>query len=95
LYDDKEYNMDYDSMENANCDATDVECMIDAIYNNADELSDDDIMKKKKKKEKEEEDKKKKEQEEKEKPSRPWASRSSPSGTYVQDPTTGKLKNIG
>jgi len=26
---------------------------------------------------------------------RPWASRSSGSGTYVRDPTTGKMKNIG
>jgi len=27
--------------------------------------------------------------------SRPWASRSSPSGTFVRDPTTGEMKNIG
>ena len=26
---------------------------------------------------------------------RPWASRSSPSGTYVRDPVTGEMKNIG
>ena len=25
---------------------------------------------------------------------RPWASRSSPSGTYVRDPTTGKMRNV-
>lgn len=28
------------------------------------------------------------------KQARPWASRSSPSGTYVRDPVTGKLRNI-
>ena len=31
----------------------------------------------------------------KKKKTRPWASRSSGSGTYVRDPTTGKMKNIG
>lgn len=31
-----------------------------------------------------------------EKPSvKPWSSRSSPSGTYVRDPVTGEMKNIG
>ena len=26
---------------------------------------------------------------------KPWSSRSSPSGTYVRDPVTGEMKNIG
>lgn len=26
---------------------------------------------------------------------KPWSSRSSPSGTYVRDPATGEMKNIG
>jgi len=28
------------------------------------------------------------------KPTKPWSSRSSPSGTYVRDPVTGEMKNI-
>lgn len=30
-----------------------------------------------------------------EKVARPWSSRSSPSGTFVRDPKTGKMNNIG
>lgn len=65
------------------CDDSDVECMLDQMYNVWDE---DEFTQSKAATEE-------KETVEKKKPA-PWSSRSSPSGTYVRDPKTGKMINI-
>jgi len=71
--------------EDSNCADTDMECMLDSMFglwNDEMPLTEESNIKESEK--------------EVTKPnSRPWASRSSPSGTYVRDPATGKLKNIG
>lgn len=81
---DAEFNKS-DGDEKINCEDTDMECMLDTIWK--DELVDDDASGNKEEEEEKEDEVKK--------PDRPWASRSSPSGTYVLDPATRKLKNIG
>lgn len=71
--------------EGGDCGDGDMECMLDTMF----DVWNDEF----------EGDKKVEEEEEKEeevkKPERPWASRSSPSGTYVRNPVTRKLENIG
>jgi len=87
----KEYtddkNDEDDDVATANCDDGDMECMLDAMF----DVWNDEFEGNKKK---DDDDEKEKEEEVK-KPERPWASRSSPSGTYVRNPVTRKLENIG
>lgn len=73
-----------DDSEMAMCDEDDgTECMIDSMWS---DWSFDE--------EKEEEEKKEEVEEKPKKVVQPWSSRSSPSGTYVRDPKTGKMVNI-
>lgn len=68
----------------AMCDEDeDTECMLDSMWSDwsFEEEKEEEVI----------EDEAK---EEKKKKAQPWASRSSPSGTYVRDPKTGKLVNI-
>lgn len=79
------YQHEEDIPENADCVDTDMECMLDKVFDVWNDefptaLTENNII----------EDI----VEEVKKP-KPWARRSSPSGTYVRDPATGKLKNIG
>ncbi|KAL7553473.1 hypothetical protein ACHAWF_016780 [Thalassiosira exigua] len=67
----------------AECEDDGTECMLDSIWSDWSEGLVDVVE------EKEEEVKV-----EKKKKAQPWSSRSSPSGTYVRDPKTGKLVNI-
>lgn len=77
---------DFDFEEDApsvDCSDTDTECMIDQLYSGwGEELG----VKAVKEEEEEVVDTKKK--------PAPWSSRSSPSGTFVRDPKTGKMVNI-
>lgn len=67
----------------ATCDDDDeTECMLDSMW--SDWSYNESI----------EEVEKTEEVEKKPKKSQPWSSRSSPSGTYVRNPKTGKLENI-
>lgn len=68
------------------CEDDGSECMLDTMYNIWDEEMSETI-------DKEEEEEKEEEAPPKKKPY-PWASRSSPSGTFVRDPKTGKMVNI-
>jgi hypothetical protein len=82
------YQSDYavdDVVGPSTCDDADTECMLDAMADVwGDELSVNELDGKQKKIE----------EEKKEKKPAPWSSRSSPSGTFVRDPTTGKMVNI-
>ena len=84
------YSDGYELMDDVNedCDDDDTECMLDTMYNIwDDEMSETtDDTKEDEKKEEEDAPPKKKVY--------PWASRSSPSGTFVRDPKTGKMENI-
>lgn len=64
------------------CDDADTDCMLDAMFDLwGEETGIDQTVDEKE------------EKEEKKKPA-PWSSRSSPSGTFVRDPKTGKMVNI-
>lgn len=80
------YQTDYtiDDKEVTVCDDSDIDCMLDQMYSIW-----DDINKNGEYTDKEESEEKTKKQ----KPA-PWSSRSSPSGTFVRDPKTGKMRNI-
>ena len=81
------YQATYDmgDIEGPDCEDKDTECMIDSMF----DMWDNDMVELRDViKEKEEEA-----PEEVKKPA-PWSSRSSPSGTYVRDPKTGKMMNI-
>ena len=87
IYADDDF-VDGDDDNMAGCDEDgDAECMLDAMWDTWSEGvpsaidSEEEVMK-------EEDDKPKK------KKVAPWSSRSSPSGTYVRDPKTGKMVNI-
>ena len=87
IYADDDFIDGYDD-NMAGCDEDDdAECMLDAMWDTWSEGvpspidSEEEVMK-------EEDDKPKK------KKVAPWSSRSSPSGTYVRDPKTGKMVNI-
>jgi hypothetical protein len=83
------YKADYDietvdsaTSDEGNCDDGDMDCMLDAMF---DVWADEVGIKK---------DEEVKEIKEVKKKPAPWSSRSSPSGTYVRDPKTGKMVNI-
>lgn len=69
------------------CGDGDMECMLDAMF----DVWNDEYEGNKKKDDDDDSDK----EEKVKKDERPWASRSSPSGTYVRNPITRKLENIG
>ena len=83
------YKADYDMKEDTSgevveeCNDGDMDCMLDAMF----DVWNDELEPKK------DEEDEKKEEETKKKPA-PWSSRSSPSGTFVRDPKTGKMVNI-
>lgn len=79
------YELLLDDIEEV-CEDDDSECMLDTMYN----IWDDEMSETTDKKEEE----KKEEETPPKKTKYPWASRSSPSGTYVRDPKTGKMVNI-
>lgn len=87
------YDMSFDDDEpTVNCDDEDTECLLDQMYGNwGDELpglmDEADAANGEKQKEEDEQQPKKPEV-------APWSSRSSPSGTFVRDPATGKMMNI-
>mmetsp|Transcript_9625 Transcript_9625/g.15933 ORF Transcript_9625/g.15933 Transcript_9625/m.15933 type:complete len:290 (+) Transcript_9625:101-970(+) len=69
------------------CDEDDgAECLLDAMWDTWSEVVPSAIDSEEEMKEEEDKPKKKK--------VAPWSSRSSPSGTYVRDPKTGKMVNI-
>jgi len=84
------FDDDDPSTDVAECSEDDPDCMVDALFDIfAEDLPDEMIEK-----ERELKDGKKDVEKTKKKKVAPWSSRSSPSGTYVRDPATGKLRNI-
>jgi len=81
----EEYDDEEDGEGGGDCEDGDMNCMLDTMF----DVWNDEFEGNKKVEEEVVEE------EEVKKPERPWASRSSPSGTYVRDPVTRKLKNIG
>jgi hypothetical protein len=76
-----------DTIAMAVCDEDDgTECMLDLIWDSWTEVLPSSSLEDKNDAIVEEKDEKKK--------IAPWSSRSSPSGTYVRDPKTGRLVNI-
>lgn len=80
-----DYKIDDDDKPTA-CDDSDIECMLDHMYNIWDEVNINDEITS-------EGESKEKKHQKKQKPA-PWSSRSSPSGTFIRDPKTGKMRNI-
>lgn len=83
------YEADYkidDKEEVIACDDSDIECMLDQMYNIWDEVNKNGEYTEK-------EESEEKTNKKKQKPA-PWSSRSSPSGTFIRDPKTGKMRNI-
>jgi len=79
-----EYDMKTDTSisDDDKCDDENLDCMLDTLF----DVWADEVGIKKEGKEEEVKEVKKK--------PAPWSSRSSPSGTYVRDPKTGKMVNI-